>query len=158
MGVEAVKMIATVLLTNKSLKHVDLGSQCGFRSPMLVFDVSVRCHIRSGTECKTEGAIAIAQSLQTNRTVMTINLSSEQCNSKAQILNVAHVGCCVFWCVDIGIDPEGTAAIVAALQRNSSMKSVDLSCELSETSTSIAVCCLSTTLSQTIDLVATREH
>ena len=40
MGVEAAKMIAAVLLTNKSLKHVDLSSQCvGFRAPMLVFDV-----------------------------------------------------------------------------------------------------------------------
>ena len=42
MGVEAVKMIAKVLLTNKSLKHVELSSQCaGFRSSMLVFDVGV---------------------------------------------------------------------------------------------------------------------
>ena len=120
--------------------------------------LAFRFDFRSGTGCKSEGAIAIAQSLQTNQIVTTINLSGEKCDSKAQILNVAHVGCLVRCCVGNGIDEEGAAAIVAALQCNSSMKSVDLSCELSETSTSIAVCCLSTTLSQTIDLVATREH
>ena len=98
--VEAVKMIATVLLTNKSLKHVDLHGQCaGFCSPMLVFDVGVRYHFRSESGCEAEGVLAIAQSLQTNRTVTTINLSSEKCKFKAQILNIAHFGCFVRCCV-----------------------------------------------------------